>query len=58
MKKILGIVLILIGFCLTVVVKIGPSKETSWMFAYGDIPPLLIAVVTIIPGIILYNKYR
>ncbi|WP_157845073.1 hypothetical protein [Chryseobacterium indologenes] len=58
MKKALGIILIIIGFCLTVVVKIGPSKETSWLFGYGDLPPLLLAVAIIIPGLIMYNKNR
>ncbi|MFZ4931074.1 hypothetical protein [Chryseobacterium sp. Mn2064] len=58
MKKTLGIILILIGFCLTVIVKIGPSKETSWMFTHGDVPPMLFAVAVMIPGMILYNKNR
>ncbi|WP_312302475.1 hypothetical protein [Chryseobacterium sp.] len=58
MKKTLGIILILLGFCLTVVIKIGPSKETSWLFGYGDLPPMLLAVALIIPGLILYNKNR
>ncbi|WP_165852290.1 hypothetical protein [Chryseobacterium pennae] len=58
MKKTLGIIMIIIGFCLTVIVKIGPSKETSWMFRYGELPLLLIAAAIIIPGFILYNKNR
>ncbi|MCS4304966.1 MULTISPECIES: hypothetical protein [unclassified Chryseobacterium] len=58
MKKTLGIIMIIIGFCLTVVVKIGPSKETSWLFRYGELPLLIIAAAIIIPGFILYNKNR
>ncbi|MDR2235441.1 MAG: hypothetical protein LBE92_04915 [Chryseobacterium sp.] len=58
MKKTLGIILIIIGFCLTVVVKIGPSKETSWVFGYGDLPPMFLAAALIIPGLVLYNKNR
>lgn len=58
MKKALGIILIIIGFCLTVIVKIGPSKETSWLFGYGDLPLLLLAATIIIPGWIIYNKNR
>ncbi|MDR6920984.1 MULTISPECIES: hypothetical protein [Chryseobacterium] len=58
MKKTLGIILIIIGFCLTVIVKIGPSRETSWLFGYGELPPILLAAVMIIPGWIIYNKNR
>ncbi|MGG7440403.1 hypothetical protein [Chryseobacterium arthrosphaerae] len=58
MKKTLGIILILLGFCLTVVIKIGPSKETSWLFGYGELPPMLLAAALLIPGLILYNKNR
>ncbi len=58
MKKTLGIIMIIIGFCLAVVVKIGPSKETSWLFSYGELLPLLIAGVILIPGWIMYNKNR
>jgi len=58
MKKALGIILIIIGFCLTVIVKIGPSKETSWLFGYGELPPILLAAAIIIPGWIIYNKNR
>jgi hypothetical protein len=57
-KKIIGIILILIGFCLTVVVKIGPSKETSWLFRYGEVPPLLLAAALIIPGLVMYDRNR
>ncbi|WP_164975852.1 MULTISPECIES: hypothetical protein [unclassified Chryseobacterium] len=58
MKKIAGIIMIIIGFCLTVIVKIGPSKETSWLFRYGELVPLLVAIAIIIPGWIMYNKNR
>lgn len=58
MKKTLGITMIIIGFCLAVVVKIGPSKETSWLFGYGELPPLLIAAAFVIPGWVMYNKNR
>ncbi|WP_164976790.1 hypothetical protein [Chryseobacterium sp. CH21] len=58
MKKIVGIILIVIGFCLVVVIKIGPSRETSWLFKYGELPPILLGAVILIPGLILYNKNR
>lgn len=58
MKKIVGIILILIGFCLVVVIKIGPSRETSWLFKYGELAPMLTAAAILIPGLILYNKNR
>ncbi len=58
MKKTLGIILIIIGFCLVVVIKIGPSKETSWLFRYGELSPLLIAAAMTIPGMIIYNKNK
>ncbi|CAI9679547.1 MULTISPECIES: hypothetical protein [Elizabethkingia] len=58
MKKISGIILIIIGFCITVLVKVGPSEETKWVFIYGDLPPIIIALAFIIPGLIIYNKNR
>lgn len=58
MKKTLGIIMIVIGFCLAVVIKIGPSKETSWLFVYGELAPLLIAAAILIPGWIMYNKNK
>ncbi|UHO37501.1 hypothetical protein H5J24_17665 [Chryseobacterium capnotolerans] len=58
MKKTLGIIMIIIGFCLAVVVKIGPSKETSWLFGYGELLPLLIAAAFVVPGWVMYNKNR
>ncbi|WP_164464007.1 hypothetical protein [Chryseobacterium sp. G0186] len=58
MKKALGIILIIIGFCLVVVIKIGPSRETSWLFKYGEWVPMLIGAAILIPGWILYNKNR
>ncbi|CAM3942303.1 hypothetical protein OZ664_18220 [Elizabethkingia sp. HX WHF] len=56
--KILGIILIIIGFCITVVVKIGPSEETKWIFTYGDLLPMITALVLIVPGLIIYKKNR
>lgn len=58
MKKIAGIILILIGFCLVVVVKIGPSRETSWLFKYGELVPMLMGAAILIPGLVMYNKNR
>lgn len=58
MKKALGLILILIGFAIAFILKIGPSKETSWMFAYGNWPLIIIGAVCIIPGLIIYNKNR
>ncbi|WP_172625745.1 DUF6903 family protein [Chryseobacterium panacisoli] len=58
MKKITGIILIIIGFCLVVIIKIGPSKETSWLFKYGELAPMLMGVAILIPGLIMYNKNR
>lgn len=58
MKKITGIILIIIGFCLVVVIKIGPSKETSWLFKYGELAPMLMGAAILIPGLIMYNKNR
>ena len=51
MKKILGIILIIIGFCITVLVKIGPSEETKWVFTYGDLPPIIIALASYNSGV-------
>ncbi|SDJ65500.1 hypothetical protein SAMN05421542_4042 [Chryseobacterium jejuense] len=58
MKKTLSIIMIIIGFCLVVIIKIGPSKETSWLFAYGDWVPMIVAAAIIIPGWIMYKKSR
>lgn len=58
MKKTLSIIMIIIGFCLIVIIKIGPSKETSWLFTYGDLIPMVVAAVIIIPGWIMYKKSR
>lgn len=58
MKKAIGVVLILIGFGLAVITKIGPAKETAWMFSYGIWPLLIAAALFLIPGLILYNKGR
>ncbi|MFP3833416.1 DUF6903 family protein [Chryseobacterium sp. SIMBA_028] len=58
MKKTLGVILIILGFCLVMVIKIGPSRETSWLFKYGELAPMLMGVAILIPGLILYNKNR
>ncbi|GAA4181161.1 MULTISPECIES: hypothetical protein [Sphingobacterium] len=58
MKKALGIMLILIGFALVVILKIGISKETAWMFEYGNWPLIILALALLVPGLILYNKNR
>ncbi|MBO9694415.1 MULTISPECIES: hypothetical protein [unclassified Chryseobacterium] len=58
MKKTLGVILIIISFCLIVVIKIGPSRETSWLFRYGELPPMLIGAAVLIPGWLMYNKNR
>ncbi|MDQ1858532.1 MULTISPECIES: DUF6903 family protein [unclassified Chryseobacterium] len=58
MKKILGIILIMIAFCLVMVIKIGPSRETSWLFKYGELIPMLAGAAILIPGLVLYNKNR
>lgn len=56
MQKIIGIVLILIGFVLVFIVKVGPEKETSLLFEYGIWPPLIGALLCLIPGLILYRS--
>ncbi|MGU3373515.1 DUF6903 family protein [Chryseobacterium sp. M5A1_1a] len=56
MKKALGIILIILGFCLVMVIEIGSSRETSWLFKYGELLPMLVGVAIMIPGLILYNK--
>lgn len=58
LKKNLGIALILVGFALVFVLKIGPSNETLWMFTYGDWPLIVLSLLCLIPGLSLYNKYR
>ncbi|ULT25975.1 hypothetical protein KUH03_03080 [Sphingobacterium sp. E70] len=50
--------LILIGFALVVILKIGISKETAWMFEYGNWPLIILALALLVPGLILYNKNR
>jgi hypothetical protein len=57
-KKYLGIILILIGFAFVFVLKVGPAEETLWMFTYGDWPLLLLSLLCLIPGLVLYNRYR
>ncbi len=56
MKKTIGTILILIGFAFAVVLKIGPSKETGFLFEYGIWPLIIAAILCIIPGFILYRK--
>ncbi|WP_157859450.1 hypothetical protein [Chryseobacterium angstadtii] len=58
MKKTLGIILILIGFILVVILKMGPAKETNFLFLYGDWPLIGVALICLVPGLILYNKNR
>lgn len=58
MKKTIGVILIIIGFGLAVMLKIGPAKETAWMYQFGEWPLIILAVVFLIPGLILYNKSR
>lgn len=58
MKKLTGIILILLGFALAFILKAGPAKETSWMYTYGDEPLIIAALVCLIPGLIIYNKNR
>jgi len=58
MKKIIGIILILIGFLIVAILKIGPSKETNFLFTYGNWPLIGSALALLIPGLIVYNKNR
>lgn len=56
MKKAIGIILIIIGFSLAVIMKIGPTKETGFLFEYGIWPLIIVAALCLIPGLILYRK--
>jgi uncharacterized integral membrane protein len=58
MKKLLGIILILIGFALVVILKMGPAKETGFLFDYGEWPLIAAALVVLISGLVLYNKNK
>ncbi|UIR56694.1 hypothetical protein LZQ00_02495 [Sphingobacterium sp. SRCM116780] len=58
MKKTIGVFLILIGSCLAFIMKVGPAKETAWMFIYGIWPLILIAGILLITGLVLYNRNR
>lgn len=58
MKKTSGILLILIGFLMVVILKIGPAQETKFLFIFGEWPLIGGAFALLIPGIIIYNKNR
>lgn len=58
MKKLLGILLILIGFALVVIMKMGPAKETAFLFNYGIWPLIIGALVILVSGLALYNKNK
>lgn len=58
MKKAVGIFLILIGVSLVFILKVGPSKETNFLFTYGDWPLIVGGLICLIPGLIIYNKNR
>lgn len=56
MKRAIGIILIIIGFSLAVIMKIGPAKETKFLFVYGIWPLIITALLCLIPGLTLYRK--
>lgn len=56
MKKALGIILIVIGSLLALILKMGPAKETSFLFKLGDWPLIVLALLCLIPGLIIYKK--
>lgn len=56
MKRAIGIILIIIGFSLAVIMKIGPAKETKFLFEYGIWPLIITALLCLIPGLTLYRK--
>lgn len=58
MKKLIGIILILIGFALVVIMKMGPAKETTFLFNYGIWPLIIGALVILVSGLLLYNKNK
>ncbi|UIR54475.1 hypothetical protein LZQ00_09340 [Sphingobacterium sp. SRCM116780] len=58
MKKAIGVILILIGVLLAIILKMGPAKETKFLFTYGDWPLIIGALAILIPGLIIYNKNR
>lgn len=58
MKKALGILLIIIGFALAFIMKVGPAKETKILFEYGIWPLIIAALIFSISGLILYNKNK
>lgn len=58
MKKAIGIILIIIGVVLAIILKMGPAKETSFLFTYGEWPLIIGALAIIIPGLIIYNNNR
>lgn len=58
MKKVIGIILILTGCFLAFIMKLGPAKETAWMFTYGIWPMIIVAMAALITGMLLYNRNR
>ncbi|WP_300672433.1 hypothetical protein [Soonwooa sp.] len=58
MKKLLGIVLMIIGFALVVCLKMGPAQETEFLFSYGEWPLIAVALVVLVSGIVIYNKNK
>ncbi|UWX61780.1 hypothetical protein N0B40_05735 [Chryseobacterium oranimense] len=58
MKKVIGILFILIGALLAFIIKLGPAGETSWMFTYGIWPLIIVAAILLITGLSLYNRNR
>ncbi|MBB6369668.1 hypothetical protein [Chryseobacterium shigense] len=58
MKKVIGIILIVIGACLAFIMKMGPAEETVWMFTYGIWPVIIAALILLITGLSLYNRNR
>ncbi|MGG5210616.1 hypothetical protein ACQWU4_16950 [Chryseobacterium sp. MIQD13] len=58
MKKAMGVILIIIGSLLTFIMKLGPAKETVWLFTYGIWPLIIVAAILLITGLLLYNRNR
>lgn len=58
MKKLLGIILMIIGFALVVCLKMGPARETEFLFSYGEWPLIAAALVVLVSGIVIYNKNK
>ncbi|MBA5792470.1 MULTISPECIES: hypothetical protein [unclassified Flavobacterium] len=58
MKKFLGIILIIIGCCLALILKLGPAKETKFLFEFGVWPLIIAALAVTGIGLVLYNKNK